>query len=225
MTDNNILALIPANNEKDHIQAVVTAARQHLAVLVVDDGSRDDTAQQAAAAGARVVRHPVNRGKGAALITGFQESLKMGCEAVITLDADGQHDPAEIPLFLEEYARSGAALVIGRRDYSKMPFPRNLSNTFGRWMISAAVRQDIPDNQSGYRLIGRPLMELLTASRETGFELEVAMIALCLKRRLGLGWVPIRTIYSDQKSHIRYWHHIRHYFRVVRLARQIMDGP
>jgi len=66
-------------------------------------------------------------------------------------------------------------------------------------------------------------MELLTGSSETGFELEVAMIALCLKRKLGLGWVPIKTIYGDQKSHIRYWRHIKHYYRVVRLARQIMD--
>lgn len=223
MNAEKIIALIPANNESDHIQTVVAATRQYLPVLVVDDGSRDATAQLAESAGARIVRHPTNLGKGAALITGFKESLRDGCTAVITLDADGQHDPAEIPLFLEYYSSHPVGLVIGQRDYSKMPFPRNISNTIGRWMFSSAVRQDIPDNQSGYRMISRPLMELMIGSNETGFELEVAMIALCLKHRLGLGWVPIQTIYRDQKSHIRPLHHIIHYFRVVAQARRIMN--
>ena len=218
-----IIALIPANNESDQIQAVVASARRYLPVLVVDDGSRDATAQLAEDAGAHVVRHPTNLGKGAALITGFQNCLEEGCRAVITLDADGQHDPAEIPLFLDYYSHHPVGLVIGKRDYAKMPLARRVPNTIGRWLFSYAVHQDTPDNQSGYRLISRPLMELMIGSSEKGFDLEVAMIALCLKRQLGLGWVPIRTIYRGEKSHIRPLHHLQNYLRVVQKARRIMN--
>jgi glycosyltransferase involved in cell wall biosynthesis len=225
MNGEKIIALIPANNESGHIQAVVASARRYLPVLVVDDGSWDATAQLAESAGAHVLRHPTNLGKGAALITGFQNCLEEGYHAVITLDADGQHDPAEIPLFLDYYSHHPVGLVIGRRDYAKMPLARRVSNTIGRWLFSDAVHQDIPDNQSGYRLISHPLMELMIGSSEKGFELEVVMIALCLKHQLGLGWVLIRTIYRDEKSHIRPMHHFRNYLRVVQKARRIMNEP
>jgi glycosyltransferase involved in cell wall biosynthesis len=218
-----IVALIPAHNEHDHIAAVVVAVANYLPVLVVDDGSQDDTAALAEAAGAQVLRQTPNQGKGAALLAGFRRCLDEGCQAVVTLDGDGQHDPHEIPLFLDCYASQGVNLVIGQRDFSKMPQPRRTTNTIGRWMFSAAVGQDIPDNQSGYRLVGRPLIELLIQdTSEKGFEFEVDMITQCLKQGLGLAWVPIRTIYAGEKSHIRYWHHLVHYFRVVNKARRTM---
>ena len=222
-TSPKIIALIPAYNESEHIVSVVTGVRRHLPVLVVDDGSQDDTAALAESAGASVLRQTPNQGKGAALLNGFKRCLDEGCDAVVHLDGDGQHDPEEIPLFLEAYARTGAALVIGRRDFSKMPQPRATTNTIGRWMFSAAVGQDIPDNQSGYRLVTRPLLELLVQdTSEAGFEFEVDMITRCLKHRLGLVWVPIRTIYAGEKSHIRYAHHVVHYFRIVNKARRQM---
>jgi len=217
------MVLIPAYNEHEHITAVVAAAWRYLPVLVVDDGSQDDTADLAGAAGAQVLRQTPNQGKGAALLTGFRRCLDSGCQAVITLDGDGQHDPDEIPRFLECYAEKGPNLVIGQRQFSKMPQPRRTTNTIGRWMYSLAVGQDIPDNQSGYRLVGRPLAELMLEDQsETGFELEVDMVTLCLKHRLGLAWVPIRTIYAGETSHIRYLHHLINYFRVVFKARRIM---
>jgi glycosyltransferase involved in cell wall biosynthesis len=215
MDNLKIFALIPANNESEHIQRVVAGVSTYLPVWVVDDGSVDDTAALAEAAGARVIRQTPNQGKGAALITGFQRCLAEGADAVIMLDGDEQHDPQEIPLFLKAYAQRRDGMIIGMRDYSRMPFPRNLTNTFGRWMISAALNQYIPDNQSGYRLVGRALLALLLNNPEKGFELEVDMITLCLKHSLGLGWVPIRTIYGDQKSHIRPLHHLVHYFRIT----------
>jgi glycosyltransferase involved in cell wall biosynthesis len=222
--DSKIIAIIPAYNEHDHIQAVVSAARQHLPVWVVDDGSRDDTAVLAEAAGARVVRQMPNQGKGAALVAGFRLCLAEGLDAAITLDADGQHDPAEIPLFLESFARRPVALIIGQRNYAQMPLLRRTSNTFGRMMISLALGQYIPDNQSGFRLIARPLLELMANSPEKGYELEVDMITLCLKNRLGLAWVPIRTIYAGQASHIRKWHHLVHYFRITAKAWRTMHS-
>ena len=216
------MALIPAHNESAAIGAVVAAAACYLPVLVVDDGSTDATAALAEAAGAQVLRQTPNQGKGAALVAGFRRCLTDDCQAVVMLDVDGQHDPDEIPKFLECYASQPVALVIGQRDFSKMPLPRSVSNPIGRLLFSWAVGQDIPDNQSGYRLVGRPLMELMADSLEKGFELEVDMITLCLKHRLGLAWVPIRTIYAGESSHIRPLHHIREYFRIVLKARRTM---
>ncbi len=216
------MALIPAHNESAHIATVVAAAARYLPVLVVDDGSTDDTAALAEAAGAMVIRQMPNQGKGAALVTGFRRCLAMGCQALVMLDGDGQHDPDEILKFLECYTIQPVGLIIGQRDFSRMPFPRSFSNPIGRLMFSWAVGQDIPDNQSGFRLVGRPLMELMADSAEQGFEFEVDMITLCLKHRLGLAWVPIRTIYAGESSHIRPLHHIREYFRIVKKARRTM---
>ena len=224
MPEEKIIALIPAYNERAHITAVVTAARQHLPVVVVDDGSKDETASLAEAAGAQVLRQIPNQGKGAALIAGFKHCLSQGVGAVITLDGDGQHDPAEIPAFLAAYARQPVGMIIGQRDYSQMPLFRRTTNTFGRMMISLALGEYIPDNQSGYRLISRSLLERLLDSPEKGFELEVDMITLCLKHKLGLAWVPIRTIYAGQASHIRPLHHLVHYFRIVFKAWRTMHS-
>lgn len=219
---DSITVLIPAHNERMHIEAVVLSASRFLPVLVVDDGSTDTTSLLAEEAGATVIRHPVNRGKGAALLTGFQACYQAGFQAAITLDGDGQHDPDEIPLFLQAFAHSHAGLIIGMRDFSQMPPVRRAANTLGRWIFSAAVGQSIPDNQSGYRLVSRPLMELMLQTEEQGFEFEVDMVALCLKHRLGLEWVPIRTIYGDEKSHIQPLQHVANYFRITRNVRRRM---
>lgn len=224
MKSEGIIALIPAHNESAHITQVVTAAAGYLPVLVVDDGSSDQTFDLAKAAGARVIRHSVNRGKGSALVTGFRWGLEAGCKAMITLDGDGQHDPHEIPAFLDYFANHAVQLVIGQRDFSSIPIVRRTSNTIGRWMLSLAVGQDIPDNQSGYRLVGSRLMAIMVDNREKGFEFEVDMVPVCLRHCLGLGWVPIRTIYQGEKSHIRYLPHVINYFRAMARARRIIRG-
>jgi glycosyltransferase involved in cell wall biosynthesis len=220
----NVIAVIPAYQEGPRVAAVVEGAGRHLPILVVDDGSTDDTPVRAEAAGATVLRVFPNAGKGAALRAGFRHALEHDAEAVITLDADGQHDPGEIPTFLQAYETRHAALVIGRRDFASMPAVRRLSNTLGRLVLSVAVGRDIPDNQSGYRLIGRPLMSALLDSSEAGFEFEVEMIARCMALDLPMTWVPIRTIYSGAPSHIRPWPHLTSFLRVARDARRIVRG-
>jgi hypothetical protein len=157
---------------------------------------------------------------------------------VITLDGDGQHDPAEIPTFLEAFAQaagladtrkapagSGAPaprpdLVVGRRDFSHMPPARRLANTIGGRTFSWAVGTHVPDNQSGYRLVGRRLMEASLQSTEHGFEFEVEILATCIARGWPVAWVPIRTIYTGGPSHIRPAAHVRHFFRAVTAARR-----
>ncbi len=217
-----LLALIPAYNEAGRVGGVVAAVRARLPVLVVDDGSADGTARLAEEAGATVLRQQPNQGKGAALRAGFRWALEAGYDAVLTLDADGQHDPAEIPAFVEAFTAQGADLVIGERSFRQMPFPRNLSNTVGRALFSWALGQPVRDNQSGYRLLSRRMMEATLSSREGGFEFEVEMIVTCVQRGYRLVGVPIRTIYEGEKSHIKPIPQTIHFMRVVRATRQAM---
>jgi glycosyltransferase involved in cell wall biosynthesis len=198
----------------------VRGARQHLPVLVVDDGSSDDTAAVAEAARSAVLRQTPNQGKGAALRAGFRRALEEGWDAALTLDADGQHDPAEIPKFLDVWRAEGTDLVIGWRDFRAMPPLRRLANTLGRLTLRLALGTTILDNQSGYRLISRRVMEAMKGSRESGFEFEVEMIATCVRRGWPIGWVPIRTIYGAP-SHIR---NREHFLRFVRTAWRIRRG-
>ncbi len=240
-----LLALIPAHDEAPRIASVIAEALRHLPVLVVDDGSSDDTAAVASAAGARVIVQRPNRGKGAALRTGFAAALADGCDGVVTLDADGQHDPGEIPLFVAAFvgetpaaeASPGAAapgtgarrpaitgagpdLVVGRRDFRRMPPVRRLSNEIGGRAFSWSVGQRIPDNQSGYRLVSARLMRALEGSDEQGFAFEVEMITTCVREDWPIAWVPIRTIYAGEPSHIRPLAHFREFVGICRKARR-----
>jgi glycosyltransferase involved in cell wall biosynthesis len=221
-----VVVLIPAHDEGPRIARVVAAAGRHLPVLVVDDGTSDDTAAAAEAAGARVVRQSPNQGKGAARRAGFAAAHAEGAEAVITLDGDGQHDPSEIPSFLGLYARRSIGglpteLIVGRRSFRRMPPLRRVANWLGTVTLSAAVGRWVHDNQSGYRLIGRRLMTAMLDSRESGFAFEVEMIAVCLRERWSIGWVPIRTIYGDETSHIKPGEHLREFLAVTGRARRI----
>ncbi len=219
---SKILALIPAYNEEPRVVAVIASVRKYLPVLVVDDGSTDKTTVVAQAAGAIVVPQMPNQGKGAALRTGFRYALEQDYTAAVTLDADGQHDPDEIPSFLQVFSDPSPDLIIGQRDFKQMPLVRRVSNTLGRSMFSWAMGQPIADNQSGYRLISRRLMEALLDSQERGFEFEVEMIQVCIQRGYHLAWTPIRTIYTGQGSHIQPLKHLVHYFRVVWQTRRRM---
>lgn len=219
---HHVIALIPGYQEGPRIAAVVAAARQYLPVVVIDDGSTDDTAARAEAAGATVIRQVPNQGKGAALREGFRHALAQGVEAVVTLDADGQHDPVEIPRFLAAFQAARPDLIVGRRDFRRMPPVRRLSNTIGGLIFSAVVGRSIPDNQSGYRLVGARLMWALLESDEDGFAFEVEMIARCIALDLPMAWVPIRTIYAGEPSHIRPWAHFRSFVAAARDAHRIV---
>ena len=215
-----ILAVVPAYQEAPRVGRVVDGARTYLPVLVVDDGSTDDTAAAAETAGATVIVQRPNAGKGAALRAGFGWALEHGYDAVLTLDADGQHDPAEIPRFTAAFAGGAADLVVGRRDFRRMPPLRRVSNVVGGWAISWVAGRPIPDNQSGYRLLSRRLMEAVAVSDEHGFEFEIEMITTCIRRGYVLAWVPIRTIYAGEPSHIRPWKHFTSFVAMVRRTRR-----
>jgi len=210
-----ILAVIPAYNADKWIVPVIQTALEFLPVLVVDDGSTDNTASVAEAAGAEVMRQAPNQGKGRALKTGFTVALERGYDAVVTLDADGQHDPHEIPAFLAEFRRNQADLIIGRRNFNAIPIVRRISNSLGTFLFSRALGQFIPDNQSGYRMISRRLLEASRESREEGYEFEVEMIVTCVLKGYPLGWVPINTIYANEKSNIQPLRHLAKFLQVI----------
>ena len=220
-----ITALIPAYQEGPRIAAVVEAVARHLPVVVVDDGSTDDTAERAESAGATVLRQVPNAGKGAALRAGFRDALAAGSIAVVTLDADGQHDPAEIPAFLAVFARTPA-----RVDRRAAGFLRDAAGTAGveRPRRSRRVRGARPGRaRQPVRLsTDRPRAHAGDArqSDESGFEFEVEMIARCIALGLPIDWVPIRTIYAGEPSHIRPWRHFTEFLRVTRKARRIARG-
>lgn len=197
-----IIALIPAYNEARYIADVVKAALQYVPVVVVDDGSSDGTGATAALAGAKVIVHNTNQGKGKALNTGFEYAVARRVDAAITLDADGQHDPTEIPTFIAAFRAGQGDVIIGQRTFAQMPGKSRFGNTVGTWLLTRAMGRPIPDNQSGYRLLGRRVMETVRPDT-TRFEAEVELLLRAQLAGFRLAWVPIQTIYNDKKSHFR----------------------
>jgi len=224
MIEKNGCIIIPAFNEEKHIADVVELSQKLLPTLVVDDGSQDNTASVAKDKGAILIFQIKNQGKGAALRRGFSEALQLGFDYAITIDADGQHDVAEVSKFQEMFFLEKTDLIIGYRDFSKMPFSRRMANSIGGSAFSWALGEKIIDNQSGYRLLSRRLMQTVLESQETGFEFEVEVIVSCLLNKYSLGWVPIQTIYGDEKSHIQPIKHITNFFRVVKQTRRKMKN-
>jgi glycosyltransferase involved in cell wall biosynthesis len=218
----NVLALIPAFNEGKRISPVIAGALVHLPVLVVDDGSIDNTCQVAADNGAVVLCQSSNQGKGVALRAGFQRAIETGYQAVVTLDADGQHDPADIPVFLDLFRLNATDLIIGQRDFSQIPPIRRLANTLGRWSFSWAIGKPMPDNQSGFRLISHRMMKAMMGSTELGFSFEVEMIVVCIRSGYTLDWVPIHTIYTGEGSHINPFKHVIEFTRMLAQTKRRM---
>lgn len=197
-----VIALIPAYNEARFISDVVKGAAKYVPVVVIDDGSSDGTGGAAALAGAKVVAHGRNQGKGKALLTGFDYAINRGVDAAITLDADGQHDPDEIPLFIEAFRSGQGDIIIGKRQYNQMPTKSRFGNRIGSFFLRFAMGRPIPDNQSGYRLLSLDAMKKVRPT-STRFEAEVEMLLRADFAGLTVGWVPIRTIYNEKKSHFR----------------------
>lgn len=184
-----VAVIIPALNAERSIDPVIRAALEQLpTVAVIDDGSTDNTGQVAKESGAIVLRHEVNRGKGAALKTGFAWALENGFDGVITLDADGQHLPREIPKFIEARDKTGADLIIGGRAhlFDQMLPRRRMANQFSAWVIGSVSRTGVTDSQSGFRFYSARLLKMLPL-RSEGFALESEVIVRA-------GWAGMRVI-------------------------------
>jgi len=214
-----IAAAIPAFQAAASVADVVRRTRAVIEeVLVVDDGSTDGTGDAARGAGADVVAHPANRGKGAALVTAFRTLFGRGCDAVVTVDADGQHLPEEIPRLLEA-ARGGADLVLGTRDhlFAEMVAARRVANRLSSWAISWAAGQRLSDVQTGFRLYTRRVVEA-TGFPETRFDAESAVVVRASRRGFRIVTVPVRLGFADGRT----TSHYRPLVDSLRIARGVM---
>jgi glycosyltransferase involved in cell wall biosynthesis len=197
--------VIPCFNEGPTIARLVAEVRRQMpAVIVVDDASTDETSQNAAGAGAIIVRHDYNLGKGAALRTGLSLAIERGFEWVITMDGDGQHAPADLPALLRCAGESGALLVVGNRMPAAhaMPWLRRRVNSWMSRKLSRRAGRTLPDTQSGFRLIHLRTWAALPLCAER-FEVESEMLMAFIAADCPVAFVPIQVIPSARPSHIR----------------------
>jgi glycosyltransferase involved in cell wall biosynthesis len=214
-----VAAVIPAYFEEKHIAEVVRRMLKQLDnVLVIDDGSADATALTARNAGAEVIVHPQNLGKGESIKTGLRHWLDRGFIYVVVLDGDGQHLPEEIERFLAAASSTRAELLIGTRmkDVREMPLVRRLVNRYMSNKISRLCGQLISDTQCGFRMVHCSLIPDLLGGAGR-FDYETEMLILASRKGCRIESVPITTVYSDEVSSI---HPLRDTIRFFKLIRR-----
>lgn len=211
--------VLPAYNAAAHLSEVIDGTTRYVPIertIVVDDGSSDKTAEVATSRGVVLVQHPVNRGKGAALKTGFEKAADLGLEYVITLDADGQHDPAEIVHFAEQEARTGADIIVGNRmaDRGSMPPIRVFANTATSLFVSLRSGCRIPDSQNGYRLHKTSAVKDLNLET-TRYDTESEILIKAARSGAVIDSIPVQTIYGEEVSSVNPFVDTLRFFRMV----------
>ena len=197
--------VIPAVDAAETIGPLIRRIKSHhVGIVVVDDGSRDRTAAIAAGEGALVISHLRNEGKGRALRTGFEHALRARYDGIVTMDGDGQHDPAEIPSLLGAAEHQHAALVLGNRlaNGAQMPAARRVTNQLMSRIVSLLARQSIPDSQCGFRFIRREVLESMPL-RSRLYEIETELLLKASRRKWKIISIPVRSIYENRPSRIR----------------------
>jgi len=219
-------ALIPAYQAAGSVAAVVAGTRAVLEpVLVVDDGSTDDTGPRAAAAGAQVVRLEPNQGKGAALLAGLGRLAAGGIERAVTLDADGQHLPGEIPALLAAADRAPDAIVVGVRRKKGLAIKR--AARFGNWVADRLMRrvagQALPDTQSGFRVYPvAATLALGAAGRRFDFETEILLRAA--RRGMPVVGVPVAVHYPPPRERVTHYRPWIDTLRIIRTVLRVLAG-
>ncbi|MFA5275632.1 MAG: glycosyltransferase family 2 protein [Candidatus Omnitrophota bacterium] len=196
--------VIPTYNEGKTISVLIDKIReQGLDVIIVDDGSTDNTAKIAQDKGVALIRNENNQGKGASLIKGFNYALDKGFDAVICMDGDGQHLPEEIPSFIRFAEHSSNSVFVGNRmtNLKGMPLVRMLTNKFMSWLISLVAKQKIYDTQCGFRLIKSEVLKRVSL-KAAKFEIESELLIQASRLGFGIESVPIKTVYAGEKSQI-----------------------
>jgi len=218
--------VIPAFQAAASLARVVAGARTVAPVFVVDDGSTDGTGDVGRGSGATVLRHETNRGKGAALATGIAAALATDANVIVTIDADGQHPPAEIPRLLAPIVDGSADLVLGARERSgAMPLGRRFTNWLSARLATRIAGQGVTDAQTGFRAFTRGLAARVHPAGAR-YDYETAFLLGACDAGYRVTCVAIPTIYAGATSHFRPWADT---WRVVRVfaqyARRIVTGP
>jgi len=201
-----VCVLIPAYNAAATLGNVLDeTCRQGFPVVVVDDGSCDGTAQVAEAHGVTLLRHQQNRGKGAALKTGFAWACQQGYEGIVTLDADGQHDPTSIRLLLSSALDGRFGILIASRftQFDEMAGLRKFWNRFGVWCMRARTGFEISDSQSGFRYYAASLVSVVPLVKD-GYDLEMELLMKAWKHGYTVGSLPIPARVADGRSTSHY---------------------
>jgi glycosyltransferase involved in cell wall biosynthesis len=197
-----VTCVIPAFNEENTVGGIVSEAFKYCKrVLVIDDGSQDQTAAVSLQAGATVIRHVIRLGAGGALSTGLKAALKTDCEALLTMDADGQHRPEEIPILLDPIMKRQADIVIGSRFIrrtSPMPLMKRMGNRALSIAASVAAGVKITDSQSGFRAYRREVLEYVI-HRAWDYRWASEILVLASKRNFKIKEVPITTVYLPKR--------------------------
>lgn len=201
----SVCVLIPAYNEEKNIGRVIGALkRSGYFVVVSDDGSHDKTVEISKSLGAEVLVSDRNRGKGSSIRQGFDWFMTQPTEALVLMDADGQHDPGELESFVHALNQPERYLVIGDRmsNPKGMPFIRVVTNRFMSWVISRVIGQKIVDSQCGYRALRKELVEKMIL-KTTRFEIESEMILEASRLGFKISSIPITSVYEGGVSHIQ----------------------
>jgi len=204
-----IAVLIPAYNAEKSLGEIL--------IVVVDDGSVDKTHEVAASAEAVVLHHDKNRGKGAALQTGFDYLNKQsGIEFIVTMDADLQHQPEDAPKFFLAQQKTTADIIIGWRERigTRMPVHRRLSNTITSALVEIRTGRTIKDSQCGFRLIRRSVIEQIHLET-AGYEAETEFLIKAARRGFTIDFVPVQTIYGAEKSYMTHWATTMNFIKVI----------
>ncbi|MBU4376417.1 MAG: glycosyltransferase family 2 protein [Candidatus Omnitrophica bacterium] len=213
--------LIPAYNESEHMGGLVRTLRgMGFDPIVIDDGSKDNTAEKAKEAGAKVIKHEKNLGKGEALKAGFAAAIKDDYDAAIIMDGDAQHSPNDIEKLIKTAEKNPGAMIIGNRmsNPRNMPFARKLTNRFMSLLVSGICRQRIPDSQCGFRLIRKNLLKNLKID-SSRFEVESEILIRASARGVKIISVPIETLYGRESSQINpFWDTCRFIYFLLKLA-------
>lgn len=199
-----VCVLIPAYNEETTIAPLVQEIRKNgFEVIVVEDGSTDNTALRAKESQALVLSHPRNLGKGQALRTGFKYIRGGDYDAVVIMDADGQHLASEIGGFIKSAQNSKAGIIIGNRMQNPigMPLVRRITNHLTSYIISKVTSVNIPDSQCGFRLIKTEVLKKLNLSTMK-YETESEILIEAAKNNFIIESIPVKAIYANQKSQI-----------------------
>lgn len=215
-----IAILIPAYNAVPTLKVLLPKLLAYVnsaQIIVIDDGSSDETLTTAKDNGVTVLRHERNQGKGAALKTGFEFiTASTQFDAVITLDADLQHRPEDLPAFLDARIQTRANIIVGYRARlgTAMPVSRILSNSITSALVSARTGVFIQDSQCGYRLLDREVLENITVE-STGYEAETEFLIKAARKGFSIKFIPIQTVYNGERSYMTHWQTTKRFIQVL----------
>jgi glycosyltransferase involved in cell wall biosynthesis len=212
--------LIPAYNAEASLSELISRLHKvagDVQIIVVDDGSVDQTCDVAVSLGVTLLQHKKNRGKGAALQTGFEWVKHLiGIDYIFTVDADLQHQPEDIPKFLALQRQTGADIIIGWRERrgTRMPVHRRLSNTITSSLVGMRTGITIKDSQCGFRMIRRSVLERIQLE-SAGYEAETELLLKAARAGCSIDFVPVHTVYGNEKSYMTHWTTTRNFIKVL----------